>query len=140
MTTQLTDVARAFLEEPRFAVAATIASDGMPHQTVVWYMLDGDDVIINTPEGSLKHKHLLRDPRLSLCIEDGMRYVTVSGSVTLSPDPGRALYSQLGARYQASSMAIPSGPPPDPRILELLSRERITIRLKVERVIINIMG
>ena len=65
----LTEKQRAFLEAPRFAVAATISTDGLPHQTVVWYALDGnDELVVSTPRGSLKHRHLLRDPRLSLCV------------------------------------------------------------------------
>jgi predicted pyridoxine 5'-phosphate oxidase superfamily flavin-nucleotide-binding protein len=73
----LTEEQRAFLEAPRFAVAATISTDGLPHQTVVWYALDGDEeLVLSTPRGSLKHRHLLRDPRLSVCVEEGFRYVT----------------------------------------------------------------
>ena len=65
----LTEEQRAFLEAPRFAVAATISADGLPHQTVVWYALDGnDELVLSTPRGSLKHRHLLRDPRLSLSL------------------------------------------------------------------------
>jgi predicted pyridoxine 5'-phosphate oxidase superfamily flavin-nucleotide-binding protein len=43
----LTEEQRAFLEAPRFAVAATISADGLPHQTVVWYALDGDEEMVS---------------------------------------------------------------------------------------------
>ena len=96
----LTEKQRAFLEAPRFAVAATISTDGLPHQTVVWYALDGnDELVVSTPRGSLKHRHLLRDPRLSLCVEEGFRYVTVSGRVRIEEEPeaARAVRSDRGA-------------------------------------------
>ena len=44
----LTAAVRHFLETPRFAVIATINEDGSPHQTVVWYLLRGDDIVMNT--------------------------------------------------------------------------------------------
>lgn len=86
---------REFLEQPHFAVSATISADGTPHQTVTWYMLDGDELVMSTPEGSVKHNNLLRDARLSVCVEDGFRYVTLVGSVTLAPDPSRHIYGRL---------------------------------------------
>jgi hypothetical protein len=65
-----------------------LSTDGLPHQTVVWYALDGDaELVLSTPSGSLKHRHLLRDPRLSVCVEDGFRYVTVSGRVRIEEEP-----------------------------------------------------
>lgn len=141
----LTDEQRAFLEEPRFAVVATISSDGTPHQTVVWYAMEGDGVIFSTPNGSLKHRHLLRDPRLSLCVEDGMRYVAMSGRVEIEEEPeaARELYGRMGERYQGTMAPGSSGGPRprlDPKTMELLSRERVTLRLEVERVISNGFG
>jgi PPOX class probable F420-dependent enzyme len=143
---ELTEEQRAFLEAPRFAVAATISTDGLPHQTVVWYALDGDDeLVVSTPSGSLKHRHLQRDPRLSLCVEDGFRYVTVSGRVRIEEEPeaARELYGRIGARYRGAmpSPTAGKGPPRlDPKTAELLSRERVTLRLAIERVRSNGFG
>jgi PPOX class probable F420-dependent enzyme len=143
----LTEEQHAFLEAPRFAVAATISTDGLPHQTVVWYALDGDDeeVVLSTPSGSLKHRHLLRDPRLSLCVEDGFRYVTVSGRVRIEEEPkaARELYGRIGARYRGtmpSPSAGKSSPRLDPKTAGLLSRERVTLRLAIERIRSNGFG
>src|SRR2546423_5101555 len=47
----LTAEARHFLEELRFAVIATNNADGSPHQTVVWYLLRGADIVMNTARG-----------------------------------------------------------------------------------------
>ncbi len=145
----LTEEQHAFLEAPRFAVAATISTDGLPHQTVMWYALDGDDddeLILSTPRRSLKHRHLLRDPRLSVCVEDGFRYVSVSGRLRIEEEPeaAREQYGRIGARYRRA-MPRPSagkGPPPrlDSKTAELLSRERVTLRLTMERVRSNGFG
>lgn len=139
----LTEDQRAFLEAPRFAVAATISPDGLPHQTVVWYALDGDDgLVVSTPNGSLKHRHLMRDPRLSLCVEDGYRYVAVSGLVAIEDEPeaARALYGRIGTRYRGTLPDRPTGggsPRPDPKTAGLLLRERVTLRLAIEHVRTN---
>ena len=76
MAIALSDKAREFLNEKRFAVLATINKDGTPQQTVMWYELQGDEVMMNTAQGRLKDRTLARDPRTSICIEDGQRFVT----------------------------------------------------------------
>jgi PPOX class probable F420-dependent enzyme len=87
-TRLISDEVRAFLEEPRFAVMATINRSGTPQLTVMWYALHPrDDVILlNATRGLLKERNLRRDPRMSLCIEDGMRYVTLTGQAELIED------------------------------------------------------
>jgi PPOX class probable F420-dependent enzyme len=79
---------RAFLEESRFAVMATINRSGTPQLTVMWYALlaDEDVVVLNATRGLLKERNLRRDSRMSLCIEDGMRYVTLEGRAELVED------------------------------------------------------
>jgi PPOX class probable F420-dependent enzyme len=134
---QLTNEQRAFLDQPHFAVVATIGLDGLPHQTVMWYVRDGDDLVLSTPEGSLKHHHLRRDSRLSVCIEDGFRYLTLSGLAAIDQlDPGaaRALYQQIGARYMGTAPPLPTDRPIDPKVAALLSRPRVTLRLTVDHI------
>jgi len=86
----LTDEARAFLEEKRFAVLATVNADGSAQQTVMWYMLRGDQIVMNTKRGRLKDRNLLRDRRVSICVEDGYRFVTIAGDVELVEDQEQA--------------------------------------------------
>ncbi|MFN8665095.1 MAG: PPOX class F420-dependent oxidoreductase [Thermomicrobiales bacterium] len=92
---------RAFLDEPRFGVLATINGDGSPQQTVMWYQFRGDTVMMNTARGRKKDRNLLRDSRASLCIEDGYRYVTLDGVITLYEDQeiAQADIAALARRY-----------------------------------------
>jgi PPOX class probable F420-dependent enzyme len=87
MPATLDAAVREFLAAPRYATLATINRDGLPQQTPVWYELRGDTVYMNTRAGRLKERNLLRDPRASLCIVDGERYVTLRGRVELRPGP-----------------------------------------------------
>lgn len=128
---QLSDQVRDFLRERRFAVLATIDETGLPQQTVMWYDLDSDEVLMNTARGRLKDRYLQRDPRASVCVEDGYRYVTIAGTVTLDDDPARAQadIARLARRYE--------GERADRMIANFEQEARVTMRLRIERVIAN---
>ena len=80
--TRLSDRARAFLAEKRFAVLATINPDGTPQLTTMWYELQGDEILMNTKIGRAKEHNLRRDQRIAICIEDEYHYVTLSGTAS----------------------------------------------------------
>lgn len=127
----LGETIRAFLREPHFPVLATIGPDGVPQQTVVWYDLDGDEIVMNTAAGRVKHRNLRRDPRVSLCFEDGYRYLTLVGTCGLDDDQARAQEDirRLAVRYHGEEHG------------EEMSRDlfrgerRVTVRMRVERVV-----
>ena len=119
-----------FLRDKRFAVMATINKDGTPQQTVMWYDLRGDRIIMNTAAGRLKEGNLQRDPRISLCIEDEYNYVTIKGQVELDYDQDRAQadIKALAIRYKGQAEG------------ELMARntfskqERITLYMSIDQV------
>ena len=45
---------------------ATTMPDGAPQVTPVWGNFDDSHILINTAEGRLKHKNILRDPRVAV--------------------------------------------------------------------------
>ena len=129
--TTLSDKARAFLAERRFAVLATINPSGTPQLTTMWYELQGDEIMMNTKVGRTKEQNLRRDQRISICVEDGYHYVTLSGTARLDDDQptAQADIKHLAARYH------------NPQKAEQMSREqfskeqRMTLRMKIERVV-----
>ena len=126
----LSEKARAFLNEKRFAVLATLNLDGTAQQTTMWYLLDGDTIVMNTKAGRLKERNLRREPRISICVEDGYRYVTISGKVQLIDDPEIAQRDihRLSTRYHGAEKAAQ-------QMAEMFSKEqRVTLHLKCERV------
>lgn len=129
---QLSDGVRRFLEQPRFGVLATAGEDGLPQQTVMWFELQGDEIIMNTARGRVKDKHLLRDPRASLCVEEGYSYVTLAGAVVLDDDPhtAQADIARLARRYHGEAGA-------ERQIESFKRQERVTIRLRIERAVVN---
>ncbi len=68
----------------RFATVATINPDGSPHQAVAWFRFVDDAIVVNSREGRVWPANLRRDPRISLTIEDGYRWISVRGTVRSS--------------------------------------------------------
>ena len=97
----------AFLEERRFAVLATINPDGSVQQTVMWYLLEDVAIVMNTLRGRVKDHNLVRDPRVSICIEDEYKYVTITGVVEIDEDfeRGHATIKALATRYEGERRA-----------------------------------
>ena len=123
-TTTLSEKARAFLNAEHFAVLATINSDGTPQLTTMWYLLEGDTIVMNTKAGRIKDCNMRRDPRIAICVEDGYNYVTISGIVEMIEDPEiaqRDIY-RLAVRNHGENKARQ-------QVAEQFSKERrITIR------------
>src|SRR5262245_33667779 len=128
---QYSDAVRQFLQEKRFAVLATIGRDSVPQQTVMWYELRGDTIVMNTAAGRVKDAYLRRDPRASICVEDGYRFVTISGTVQMIEDHTTAqddIY-RLAVRYNGEETAAR-------QVRESFSKQqRVTLYLSIERVI-----
>ncbi len=97
----MTDQVREFLEAVRFAVVATVNPDGSPQQSVIWYLLEGDTIVMNTARGRAKERNLRRDPRISFLVADGYRYVRVEGRAELVDDQATTQEDirQLAIRY-----------------------------------------
>ena len=131
MARALSEKARALLQERRFVVLGTINKDGSPQLTTMWYLLEGDVILMNTKAGRTKERNMRRDPRISVCIEDGYSYVTISGTVEMVDDPQvaqRDIY-RLAVRYNSEEEA-------KRQMEEQFSKEtRVTLHLKLEHVI-----
>ena len=50
--------------ETRTAKWATTRRDGRPHVVPVWFVLEGDDLLITTGSKSVKGRAVLREPRV----------------------------------------------------------------------------
>jgi PPOX class probable F420-dependent enzyme len=127
---RLTRKQRAFLEEKRFAVLGTVNRDGSPHLTVMWYLLEGDEIVFNTAAGRKKPENLDRDPRASLIVPDGYRFVRVDGRVRRIDDrqTTQADIRRLALRYYESEARTAEA------MVRFATQQRITYRMTVQRV------
>lgn len=131
MTNTLSEKARAFLQEKRFAVLATLNADGTPQLTTMWYLLEGDEIIMNTKVGRLKERNMRRNPHISVCFENGYSYLTISGSVEMIDDPhtAQADIARLSARYHGAEKAKQQ------METQFSKEQRVTLRLKCKHVV-----
>ncbi|GAC1520557.1 MAG: PPOX class F420-dependent oxidoreductase [Ktedonobacteraceae bacterium] len=132
MAVGLSEKAHAFLREKRFAVLATLNKDGTPQLSIMWYLLEDDGTIMmNTKVGRAKERNMRRDPRISVCFEDGYNYLTISGRVEMIDDPQVAQQDiyRLSARYHGVENARMQ------MEKQFSQEQRVTLRLKPEHTV-----
>ena len=102
MTIPLSEATLKLLDGRNYAVLATVNPDGSPQTSVMWVGRDGADLVFSTVEGRVKHRNMVRDPRVSVTVIDAAdpeNYVELRGRVTMTPDVGRAVDTQLSWKY-----------------------------------------
>jgi PPOX class probable F420-dependent enzyme len=103
MPIPLSERLRDFLTAKHFLTIATVDADGSPRQAVIWYLIDGDDLIVNSAIGRRWPANLLRDGRVSAAITDhadGYRWIGVTGSAeAITDQPTAQAHIAAMARY-----------------------------------------
>jgi PPOX class probable F420-dependent enzyme len=90
------------LDGKNYAVLATLNRDGSPQTSVIWVGRDGGDVLFSTVEGRVKHRNMVRDPRVSVTVIDAAdpeNYVELRGRVSFTLDIGRRFDTELSWKY-----------------------------------------
>jgi general stress protein 26 len=64
------DLAREILHARPIANLATFHSDGSIHLVAMWFLCDGDALLIPTSHRTRKARNLQRDPRATVMIND----------------------------------------------------------------------
>jgi PPOX class probable F420-dependent enzyme len=113
--------------EVRFPVLAVINDQGAPSQSVMWFALDpehADTILMNTRTDRAKARYLRANPRVSICFEEGYRWVALHGTAELDDEPVAAMadIKMLARRYGD-----------DPEVFN--GQRRVTIRIHVDKVI-----
>ncbi|MFB6720192.1 PPOX class F420-dependent oxidoreductase [Kribbella sp. NPDC056345] len=130
MPAELSEAARALLDDTNVGVLTTLSSTGAPRNTVVWIGRDGNDVLISSDAAYYKTRNLVADPRTSLLVIDRtnpMRYVEIVAKAVVTPDENRALAQSLAIKYAGSDAAdeYAALPPEVQRVVIRLSPDRL---------------
>ena len=86
------DEVLAFVDDaPHVGVLSTLAPDGGPHSAGMFFVRDGESLLMWTYAKSQKSRNLARDPRAALLVEAGKPYqdlrgVLFRGRAELVPD------------------------------------------------------
>ena len=70
--------------EKNLVFIATIMKDGSPQLSPVWANYEDGFILVNTAEGRLKHKNILRDPRVAVSVtsnDNPLDMTTIRGTV-----------------------------------------------------------
>jgi PPOX class probable F420-dependent enzyme len=92
------------LLDGQFATLATIGRDGRPQLSEVWYLADGDTILISLNTSRQKTKNLQANPVATIFLLDlanPYRYLEVRGDAEVSPDDAYAVADRVGAKYQS---------------------------------------
>jgi PPOX class probable F420-dependent enzyme len=87
------DQRRQFVRDHRTCVFGYSRQADGPAMTIVYYVMDGDDILISTMAPRAKAKAVTRNPKVSLCVLDEnwpVTYLQVYGTAVLESDEEQA--------------------------------------------------
>lgn len=109
---------------------ATIMKDGSPQVSPVWADYDDGYILINTAEGRIKHKNVLRDPRVSVSVVSNDNFLdmaTIRGKVEqIIPDADYKHADKLTMQY-LGRQHYPFKQPGEKRIIFKIKPEKVFI-------------
>lgn len=128
----LSDEVREFLDANRVGALATAAPGGRPRQSVVYYVRDGERLLISTESKRLKARDVTRSGWASLCVRgDEQPYPSAVCAGT-----AEILTEGIGPATAAIMQRITAAPePPEPQTDEALAAvDRVILAITIERV------
>jgi PPOX class probable F420-dependent enzyme len=99
------DLARELLDACLIAKLATLNRDGSVHLVPMWFLWDGEAVLLPTSGATRKARNLERDPRGTVTIDDSrggfdLRGITLTGRAAILRGPDAvALNRRIHLRY-----------------------------------------
>lgn len=109
---------------------ATIMKDGSPQLSPVWADMEEDHVLVNTAEGRIKHKNVLRDPRVAISVVDNnnpLNMTTMRGKVVeIIPDYQYQHANRLTKKYMGKDK-YPFRQPGEKRIILKILPEKVYV-------------
>jgi PPOX class probable F420-dependent enzyme len=123
---------REFVRKHRTCIFGYNRKNDGPAMTVVYYVLDGDDLLISTMAARAKALAVQRNPKVSLCVLDEqwpVTYLQVYGDATLEEDFDQAVDVMRRVIDLMAGQEMPASKLPD---IQRMCREegRVVIRFK----------
>lgn len=127
----ITDDVRAFLQKTLIARLSVIDPDGYPHTVPVWFMLDGETIVVISARDTRKVGYVAANPKGAITIGgdtgDGGGYL-VKGEISVEADPGGEWLRKVTYRYEDPEQAAKD-------VAAWAELDMITLRLTPRRVI-----
>jgi general stress protein 26 len=107
-TNQFDERAQETLHQAVIVRVTTIAPDGYPHTVPVWFLLDGEELILFSSRDTRKVKNVLSNPRGALAIGGdpvGSPCYLVVGDFTVEDDPDHVVTARITRHYEPPERA-----------------------------------
>ncbi len=125
---------RAFVERHRTCVFGYQRKEGPPSMSIVYYTMDGDDLLISTMADRAKAKAVQRLGEVSICVLDEewpLTYLVIYGKARVERD-----FKQTGTVMMKVGEIMSGNPIPEsarPVVEEMAKREdRVVLRISPE--------
>jgi len=128
MAATIDDNARKLLEEPNYAVVATLREDGSVHTVVAWQHIEGDKITMNSAEGRDWPANLRRDPRVTVTVvhrENPYEWVALRGSVVEDTHEGADEHINALSKKYIGQDEYPFRQPGEQRIRFVVEPENV---------------
>lgn len=99
------DEHRTFLDSHRLCVVGFAAKNGPPNLSPVYYVVDGDDILISTTAARGKAKQAQRTGEVTLCVLEEQypfAYLNVYGSARVEDEGAAELMLRIGEKMTGS--------------------------------------
>ncbi len=106
---------REFVRRHRTCVFGYERRSGPPSMSIVYYVMDGDDMLVSTMADRAKARAVARNPQVSLCVLDEnwpVSYLVVHGQARVETDPGAVVDLMMKVGELMSGQEIPESARP----------------------------
>jgi PPOX class probable F420-dependent enzyme len=125
---------KKLLESNRYAVVAYNRKSGPPAMSPVYYVMDGDDLLISTQAGRMKGKVFSKEREVSVCVlaEDhpSPPYLTIYGRAKTEPEGAIDLMMRVGSVMTGREIPDAARPALEERAK---AESRVVLRVKPEK-------
>ena len=128
----------SLLNDKNLVYIATLMKDGAPQLSPVWANYENEHILVNTAEGRIKHKNVLRDPRVAISVvsnSNPLDMTTIRGTVVkIIPDYDYNHADKLTKKY-LDMEHYPFKRPDEKRIILKIKPEHVFVlpELKVNQ-------
>jgi PPOX class probable F420-dependent enzyme len=123
---------KARLEQESVIWMTTVRADGQPQTSVVWFLLEDDEILVYSKEGTIRNRNVVTNPKVSLNLDGdggGGAVVTMEGTARIDNGaPAAKDHPAYLEKYQRRIAGNGWTP-------EVFSRDYpVAIRIKIENV------
>jgi PPOX class probable F420-dependent enzyme len=124
--TTIPDSHRDLIDGPNLGALSTLGRDGAPQVTALWYLAEGNTVLLSLTTDRQKYKNAVRHPQATLFVIDPtnpFRTLEVRSDTSIEEDPDLAVFDRIIRHYGQDPASFPA--PRDNRVVLRLTPTRV---------------